>query len=121
MLKHTMFTLALLAIGISPATAQSLSSLAPIAPIKRSGPGDPNCAKPEWPKSSLRNEEQGTVTLSYLIDVDGSILDSKIVRTSGFRELDLAAYTAIAKCNFVLPADAKEPRWMQLRYVWTLQ
>ena len=120
MLKYAMIALAVAVAGATPATAQSLTSLAPVAPIKRAGPGDPGCTKPAWPKSSLRNEETGTVTLSYLIDVDGAILDSKIVRSSGFRELDMAAYTGVAKCRFKLPADAKEPRWMQLQYVWTL-
>ena len=53
------------------------------------------CAKPEWPKASLRNEETGTVTLSFLIGVDGRVADSKIVKSSGFRDLDKAAVAGI--------------------------
>jgi protein TonB len=81
------------------------------------------CAKPEWPKSSLRNEETGTVTLSFLIGADGHVTDSKLVKSSGFRELDKAAVAGISKCKFK-PAtvDGKpEPGWQQMQYVWTLE
>ena len=81
------------------------------------------CAKPEWPKSSLRNEETGTVTLSFLIGVDGHVADSKIVKSSGFRDLDKAAVTGISKCKFKPgTTDGKpEQAWMQMQYVWTLE
>jgi protein TonB len=81
------------------------------------------CAKPEWPKAALRNEETGTVTLSFLIADDGRVTDSKIVKSSGYRELDKAAQTGIARCRFK-PAtvDGKpEQAWMQMQYVWTLE
>ncbi|MBC7456436.1 MAG: TonB family protein, partial [Massilia sp.] len=58
------------------------------------------CALPEWPKASLRNEETGTVTLSFLIGEDGRVADSKIVKSSNFRDLDKAAVTGISKCRF---------------------
>jgi protein TonB len=58
------------------------------------------CAKPEYPKSSLRNEETGTVHPSFLIGVDGRVMDSKITKSSGFRDLDKAAQAALGKCHF---------------------
>ena len=81
------------------------------------------CAKPEWPKSSLRNEETGTVTLSFLIGVDGRVADSKIVKSSGFRDLDKAAVNGIGRCVFKPgTTDGKpEQSWMQMQYVWTLE
>ena len=81
------------------------------------------CAKPEWPKSSLRNEETGTVTLSFLIGVDGRVADSKIVKSSGFRDLDKAAVNGIGKCKFKpTMVDGKpEQAWMSMQYVWTLE
>ncbi len=81
------------------------------------------CAKPEWPKSSLRNEETGTVTLSFLIGADGRVVESKLVKSSGFRDLDKAAQVGISKCKFK-PAmvDGKpEQAWKQMQYVWTLE
>ncbi|SHG43312.1 energy transducer TonB [Massilia sp. CF038] len=81
------------------------------------------CAKPEWPKASLRNEETGTVTLSFLIGTDGRVADSKVTKSSGFRDLDRAALTGIGKCRFKPGmVDGKpEQAWMQMQYVWTLE
>eukprot|EP01030_Chromulinospumella_sphaerica_P011108 gene11108-10909_t len=53
------------------------------------------CAKPEYPKSSLRNEETGVTTVSFLIGVDGSVMESKVTKSSGFRDLDKAAQNAL--------------------------
>jgi len=81
------------------------------------------CAKPEWPKSSLRNEETGTVTLQFLIGVDGRVMESKVQKSSGFRDLDKAAQTGIGKCRFKpTMVDGKpEQAWMTMQYVWTLE
>lgn len=81
------------------------------------------CAKPEWPRSSLRNEETGTVTLAFVIGVDGRVVDSKITKSSGFRELDKAAVNAISKCVFKPGTTDGKPEQssMQMQYVWTLE
>lgn len=81
------------------------------------------CAKPEWPKASLRNEETGTVTLSFLIGVDGRVTDSKVLKSSGFRDLDKAAVSGISKCKFKpgLTDGKPEQAWMQMQYVWILE
>ncbi|MES2129088.1 MAG: energy transducer TonB [Pseudomonadota bacterium] len=81
------------------------------------------CAKPEWPKASLRNEETGTVTLQFLIGADGHVADSKIVKSSGFRDLDKAAVVGISKCRFKpgMTDGKPEQAWMTMQYVWTLE
>lgn len=93
-------------------------------PVRVAAVADFNtCAKPEYPKASLRNEETGTSTVSFLIGVDGRVVDSKILKSSGFRDLDRAAQTAIGKCRFK-PAmvDGKpEQGWQPVQYVWTLE
>lgn len=82
-----------------------------------------SCSKPEWPKASLRNEEQGTVTMAFLISEEGKVLDSKIIKSSGFRDLDKAAVEGIAKCTFKpgLMNGKPEQGWMNMQYVWTLR
>jgi protein TonB len=93
-------------------------------PVRIAAVADFNtCAKPEWPKASLRNEETGTVTLSFLIGTDGRVADSKIVKSSGFRDLDKAAVTGISKCRFKPGSNDGKPEqaWMQMQYVWTLE
>jgi protein TonB len=81
------------------------------------------CAKPEYPKASLRNEETGISTISFLIGVDGHVMDSKVTKSSGFRDLDKAAQAALGKCRFK-PAtvDGKAVQdWQAVQYGWTLE
>jgi periplasmic protein TonB len=80
------------------------------------------CAKPEYPKSSLRNEETGTSTISFLIGADGSVKDAKLTKSSGFRDLDKAAQSALAKCRFKPATENGQPveTWQPVAYVWNL-
>ena len=104
--------------------APTTAPVAKAAPMRVAAVADfSTCAKPEWPKASLRNEETGTVTLSFLIGTDGRVADSKIVKSSGFRDLDKAAVAGISKCRFKpgLTDGKPEQAWMQMQYVWTLE
>jgi protein TonB len=80
------------------------------------------CAKPEYPKSSLRNEETGTSTITFLIGIDGSVKDSRIQKSSGFRDLDRAALNALSKCRFKPAMENGTPveTWSPVAYVWNL-
>jgi protein TonB len=79
-------------------------------------------AKPEYPRNSQRNQEQGTVTLAFLIGVDGSIKDAKVDKSSGFRDLDKAALRGLSQCRFKpAQADGKPiETWSNVQYVWRL-
>jgi TonB family protein len=81
-----------------------------------------SCAKPEWPKESLRKEQTGTVVLSFLIGTDGQVNDARVVRSSGFPLLDEAAREGIRKCRFTPATIDGTPQqgWQQMQYVWTL-
>lgn len=80
------------------------------------------CAKPEWPREALRNSQHGIVTLEFLIDTDGTVKDSRIIKSSGFPLLDEAAQQGIRKCAFRPGSNQGTPieSWMQMQYVWTL-
>lgn len=81
-----------------------------------------SCAKPSYPPSSQRNEEEGTVLLNFLIGIDGHVVDSKVERSSGSKELDKAARTALSLCKFKPgTADGKpQESWTKVQYVWRL-
>lgn len=81
------------------------------------------CIKPEYPRSSLRHGEQGIVNASFLIGFDGAVVDKKVVKSSGFANLDHAVLDALGKCNFQrAKADqATEPSWHGVQYVWTMK
>jgi protein TonB len=80
------------------------------------------CEKPEYPPASLRAQETGVVLLAFLIDVDGSALESRVERSTGFRRLDEAARKALGLCKFK-PAttDGKPERaWAKIEYEWKI-
>jgi protein TonB len=80
------------------------------------------CEEPEYPSTSRRNEEQGTVVLRFLVDVDGHVIDSKIATTSGFSRLDKAARDTLSRCVFKPgTVDGKpEQSWANIKYTWHL-
>ena len=62
------------------------------------------------------------VTLSFLIGPDGSVLESKVFRSSGNADLDESARTSLEKCKFD-PAivDGKPVEaWTKMQYKWTI-
>jgi len=81
------------------------------------------CAKPEWPKEALRKEQTGTVMLAFLVGLDGQVLESRVEKSSGHVQLDLAAQDGLAKCRFTPPESVgrTEPTWTKMQYVWTLE
>ncbi|HEY0488488.1 MAG TPA: energy transducer TonB [Telluria sp.] len=80
-----------------------------------------NC-KAEYPKTSLMNEEQGAVTMSFLVSQDGKVLESKVEKSSGHRNLDRAAIKAISACKFKpgTKDGAVAQTWTKVDYVWSL-
>src|SRR5688572_7003375 len=58
------------------------------------------CEKPVYPSASIRANESGVVLLSFLIDVNGTVLEGKVERSSGYRRLDDAARAGLALCKF---------------------
>ena len=101
----------LLCLTLNATAADFLASLDTKAP----------CDKPEYPRASLVNEEQGTVFLSLQIAVDGKVTDSKIDKSSGFKNLDKAAMK-LAQCKFkpLLKDGKPEQAWAKFEYQWKL-
>ena len=96
----------------------------PAGPARTAAVADFNtCSKPEYPKSSLRNEETGVSTISFLIGSDGGVKDSKVTKSSGFRDLDKAAQVALGKCRFKPETENVKAieSWQPVQYVWTLE
>jgi protein TonB len=82
-----------------------------------------NCEKPPYPAASSRLEEEGTVSLRFLVGVDGLVIQSEIEKSSGFKRLDEAARSGLSKCLFK-PAtvDGKpEESWASMRYTWRME
>ncbi|MDQ1812454.1 TonB family protein [Massilia sp. CCM 9210] len=106
---------------------QDVASPAPAPPAQSAKPtqavADFNtCAKPVYPRASLRAEQVGTVMLAFLIGSDGAVKDAKVVKSSGFPLLDMAAQDGVRRCKFKpsrVDGQAVEA-WMKMQYVWSL-
>ena len=83
---------------------------------------DPSKCKVEYPKASLMNEEQGVTSMSFLINPDGSVADSKLDKSSGFKGLDKAAMKGLSACKFKPGSKDGAPAqtWTKVDYAWKL-
>ncbi len=81
------------------------------------------CAKPDYPMTSARNGDTGTVTLALLVSTDGRVQDARVQKSSGHRELDRAALNALSLCQFkpAMNNGTAQAGWGQIAYVWTLE
>lgn len=97
---------------VAPPVAAPVRPTAPApsgAPVGETKPAGPSrtaasinvleCGKPDYPKNAARNEEEGTVTIKFLVGADGKVISSQIERSSGSRELDKAAQTFLSACK----------------------
>lgn len=102
--------------------ATCLPAYADEATTAKTLPVAQGCPKPEWPKEALRREQQGKVTLAFLIDADGKVSATRIDKSSGFPMLDMAARQAIERCTFKPGTENGAPvqSWVPIQYVWTL-
>lgn len=81
-----------------------------------------SCVKPAYPIDALRAEATGTVTMRFLVGVDGTVRDAQLTRSSGNASLDQTAINSLSKCRFK-PAEVDgKPveQWQAVQYVWSL-
>lgn len=103
--------------GVSDAPAQAKAPVHVAAVVDMS-----RCEKPVYPASSIRNGEEGTVTLAMLIGTNGRVMDTKTEGSSGYRNLDRAASQALSLCRFTPGTidGVAQQSWTRVQYVWKL-
>jgi protein TonB len=106
-----------------PTSVAQPSATGEVAPAHTSAKIAGNCEKPEYPRTSLRNEEEGVVTVKLTIGADGNVVDSAVEKSSGFRDLDRATVKAWSLCHFTpAMADGKAVQSStRMQYVWKLE
>ncbi|WP_038495728.1 energy transducer TonB [Janthinobacterium agaricidamnosum] len=106
--------------SVAAALLVSVSSAAFAAEVPASFDSK-NC-KADYPKASLMNEEQGTVSMSFLVNADGSVAESKVEKSSGFKNLDKAAIKALSACKFKpgTKDGSAAQTWTKVDYAWKL-
>ncbi len=95
------------------------SYAADVAPLMDSKSCDP----PKYPRAALMNEETGTVSMGFLIAPDGSVVESKIEKSSGSKSLDKAALSSLSQCKFKPGTKDGKPDklWANVDFVWKLE
>lgn len=80
-----------------------------------------NC-RVDYPKASLLNEEEGTVSMALLVGSDGTVNEAKIEKSSGFKSLDKAAIKGVSACKFKPGSKdgALAQTWAKVDYSWKL-
>lgn len=81
--------------------------------------------RPEYPQSSLKNSEEGKVTLDILIGKDDRVHAAKILQSSGYQGLDQAVVTSLLECKLgakaALVKNEKVDAWLRIAYIWKLE
>lgn len=99
-----------------PPPPAAVARVAPVLDTERS-------SDPVYPPISRRMSEEGLVTLLVLIGPDGSVIDAKVEKSSGYARLDQAALDgAKTRCRFKPgTVDGKpEAMWYRYRYQFKL-
>ena len=75
----------------------------------------------QYPPTSRDDGEEGTVTLRFIVQPDGSISDIRIARSSGHRRLDTAAQKALRNTKFQPATCHGKPIAMRIHYSFTFE
>lgn len=100
--------------AVPEAPAAAVAGPARRAPVVKASA----CRMPEYPSTSARLGETGTVVLQLLVGIDGKVTDSKVEKSSGHERLDRAAQKALSLCKFE-PGTADGvpvPAWARIGY-----
>lgn len=62
--------------------------------------GRPHTCQQEYPAISMRLGEQGTTTVSFTVNPDGSVSNPKVVQSSGSERLDQAALSCVTEWHY---------------------
>jgi len=82
------------------AAAEPVAAVAPRQARVDAPPRPKRAIRPHYPKGSRQRGEQGDVTVELRVGTDGHVLEVKIVKSSGFPELDAAAEQAAKAARF---------------------
>ena len=70
-----------------------------------------NFPKPTYPGYAWRNRYQGTVSLELIVDAGGSVVEAKVVKSSGFTILDDAAVKTVKEKWKFPPGSTRDYLW----------
>jgi protein TonB len=83
---------------------------------------DLNACKPAYPRAAVMSEEQGTVRVQFTIGAAGQLVAARVLKSSGYRNLDDAAVKGLSRCKFRPAYQNGNPVQSSFvsDYVWSL-
>ncbi|WP_082577334.1 energy transducer TonB [Massilia sp. Root1485] len=117
-----MTALALLAGCVqSPATRTASAPAQPQQPPQEQVPGQ-HCAPPAYPQEALQARMSGVSMMAFLVGSDGTVRESRLLKSSGYAILDHAAEAALRLCRFkpTLKNGHTVAAWQPVQYAWSL-
>lgn len=81
------------------------------------------CDTPAYPLDAKMKGEEGVARMALLIDAQGRVAESRIIKSSRSFSLDRASRAAIELCRFVPPMQngVAVGGWVSLKYTWRLR
>lgn len=78
------------------------------------------CPRAPYPAGARQRNMTGALTLGLLVRPDGTVRETRLVRSSGHPELDSATRTAMAACHFLDgPVKSTADEWATMDYAWS--
>lgn len=81
------------------------------------------CRRPNYPAEALRRDEHGVALIGFLVGVDGQVIRSLVLNSSGSDELDRETALALSKCVFKPSVKEDKPieAWQAVPYWWVVE
>jgi protein TonB len=75
--------------------------------------------KPAYPEAAKRAGKEGKATVEVLVDVDGTVMNAKLISSTGYDDLDQAALQAAWKWTFTPAKQRNKPVRVPVRIPFT--
>lgn len=110
---------ALIVVAAGAAAWAGVAASSPHAPAP--GYADASQCTPIRPQQVVQTKAK-TVSLAFLVDANGEVQDTRLIRSSGQQELDQATLDAFRRCTFHPSVFRGQPQrsWVMLSYRWEL-
>jgi protein TonB len=120
--KNFSIVLSFLALASSVASANAADSMSANQSAESQVAVDMQaCAKPDYPARWIDNGTSGNVVMDVLVGADGTVLESKVVQSSGYRRVDNASIRAVESCKVKVDWASATPAWSRLTYAWVIE
>ncbi len=110
------------ALALLAGCVQSPATRTASAPAQPQQPPQQDCAPPVYPQEALQARMSGVSMMAFLVGSDGTVRESRLLKSSGYTILDQAAEAALRLCRFkpALKNGHTVAAWQPVQYAWSL-